>query len=227
MLHRLPAKGPCGLGWPAVWRETSTSCGRRRSNKTAEHSHLQSPDSSGRELLSLGGAMVLDAFFRRASEKFPIPMMLRVLLERVLQPERVDAWSLEPWAPTRGAAGGVAGSDGRGGLFRPGLRRCPLHGRVPATGANRSATGGGGAAQARSDGGASRGPPLVGGDPVADGHRPVRASARGFPAAAAGGADVAPGPRDGGVVCVSLLPGPARLPSCRRRPLCVWRVGSA
>ena len=36
--------------------------------------------------------MVLDAFFRRASEKFPIPMMLRVLLERVLQPERLDAW---------------------------------------------------------------------------------------------------------------------------------------
>lgn len=48
-----------------------------------------------------------------------------------------------------------------------------------------------------------------------------------FPAAAAGGADAAPGPRDGGVVRVSLLPGPARLPSCRRRSLCVWRVGSA
>ena len=36
--------------------------------------------------------MVLDAFFRRASETFPIPVMVRVLLERVLQPARLDAW---------------------------------------------------------------------------------------------------------------------------------------
>ena len=36
--------------------------------------------------------MVLDVFFRRASEQFPIPTMLRVLLERVLEPERLDAW---------------------------------------------------------------------------------------------------------------------------------------
>ena len=36
--------------------------------------------------------MVLDAFFRRASEVFPIPVMVRVLLDRVLQPERLDEW---------------------------------------------------------------------------------------------------------------------------------------
>ena len=36
--------------------------------------------------------MVLDAFFRRASERLPIPMMLRVLLERVLRRERLDEW---------------------------------------------------------------------------------------------------------------------------------------
>ena len=36
--------------------------------------------------------MVLDAFFRRASERLPIPMMLRVLLERVLRREQLDEW---------------------------------------------------------------------------------------------------------------------------------------
>ena len=36
--------------------------------------------------------MVLDAFVRRASEVFPIPVMVRVLLERVLQPARLDEW---------------------------------------------------------------------------------------------------------------------------------------
>ena len=34
--------------------------------------------------------MVLDAFFRRASETFPIPVMLRALLERVFEPARLN-----------------------------------------------------------------------------------------------------------------------------------------
>ena len=36
--------------------------------------------------------MVLDAFFRRASETFPIPVMLRALLERVFEPARLNDW---------------------------------------------------------------------------------------------------------------------------------------
>ena len=36
--------------------------------------------------------MVVEELFRRASETFPIPVMLRVLLGRVFQPARLDAW---------------------------------------------------------------------------------------------------------------------------------------
>ena len=72
--------------------------------------------------------MVLDAFFRRASETFPIPVMLRALLERVFEPARLNDW----WVRLFFVGGRISlcGGEAGGNWIRHGVVREQRRGPV-------------------------------------------------------------------------------------------------